>query len=346
MQVSSCRSTFNIFGSVPLKQAKVICMIYDGDNRSIWEQNIGLVNEIWADHSLLIGSVPIGETVFSSDSEISQGLKGMKALQGWDIPGISGFIKEINQKHDLIRNFEKMEMFARTAGGWSSFLTNNPTEGCKTTFDEFVKLALPMPQGEDQQDEKITGKRERLKKEIFDYLESGHLEGFEKSLRSMIALAKWHSCTLKRREIFRLRQASLKEAISAELTSDQKIIVFLEKEQLTDPDIQKFLMEKRSVAICSKLLPFPNKDELWEDPEASPGDETNLAEKSLLILRNNQNFPMQAAPLSDSPPPKKSPEPRVPHQVPHRQSSGLRKSPTNRFGSLGELDESIEDKWK
>lgn len=321
MHVSGYRSLFNIFGSDRLSNAKIVCIIHEGSTPSIWEQNIDLVNQIWAGHSLLVGSLPQGEVFLSKHSEIFGKLYGNKAIQGWDIPAISDIIKEFNRIHGLIDNFEKKEFFQRTAGGWNSFLTNNPAEGCLTTIDEFLKLALPIPQGE-RQEEQMAGQRASLKKELFDYLERGHFEGFKGCLKKIIEMAKRHfnrSCSLKQAEISKSRQASLKEALIRELKkTNQKIIVFVEMDQLADAGVQDFLMKNKSVAFCSKLLPpiFPtNMEELWEYPEAEPLNHHGL----------------QDDPPADSPAPQKLSDPSI-------TSSLMRKSPTSHTQSLAELE--------
>lgn len=285
------RDKFFIHGNSCLGQADVICVIDDPLSPSVRWENAWLVNQIWYNHSLLVGFVESGKQVYSYKQEITKDLKGMKFVKGWDLASVIQMKKEFDQHYDLISKFEKKLKEGRT----HAFSPDKP---------KFLNLLALAGVPRDKQMETATEIRALLLlKDMFFT--------FESCIKSYLRKAQFHhdqTCAARYMKIFRERQAKLIETIEDEWKTGQKIIVFLESHQALDGELYQFLLTKRCVALSSTSLPpyFQDMKKLWGE---------KVIPHPVLIHATEENVDC------DTPPP--SPQIHSPTGMPEKPRTGM-----------------------
>lgn len=268
---------FRIFGNVPLDQAEVVCVIDAPLDQTIRWSNSDLIDRIWNDHVLLVGFVPRGVMIHSEEHEATRSLDQVKEIKGWDLEKMVSLKSRFDEEYMTICILEKILIRD------SLDIKLQISIGKNSPLNRLLRRVLPN-----------SINRKNVRRELLNLSTTdGYPATVKKRVQFWINRVKRSfdlTCAEKYAEIFKLRQASLKETIESELVGNQKlekkVIVFLERDQVLDPEMSEFLLTKKCVAISSKRLPaiFPEDQvERWSEKEIPFSEEIKRIDDSIIV---------------------------------------------------------------
>lgn len=285
-------TSHRIYGNTQFNNAEIICVIDAPLDIHAQKSNINLVNQIGKECLIMIGFAEKGTEVCSSfEYKATYGLNDNHMIKGWDLPEVQKLKRSFDRDFTFISEMEKQILQDIENRNWYSFMEDN------SCFNTLLKITIP-----------VENTRIIEKKYILSFLDLNLVQLFISSIKFLILKAKTNynrKCADLYQKIFRARQTSLKDAIESELKqkrtlNEKQIIVFLEKDQVLDPEMFAFLQTRKCVAISSIML-----------PEIFPQDMKHLWGEKELPLANSEPIKIDPSPgnISDLPVRSENPKP-------------------------------------